>query len=311
MYIQDKFNPIIGNIQKAERKFVCTKPHLLYDYLNDRAQFMHYSDIEQKQSGGVKYRKYTYNGKVTYVKHILEHKSGIIKKVSIDEIVEQDYNSIKSHGVVRKTRLAYRLDQVGLTLSVDIFDKGKMVVEVWSTADKLDELNRFIAPKGLEEVTKIDDFSYNYIANHKDNILTKPLIIIEGTDLIGKSTIVKELIQYGYICLDRDQYDFSNYVTLYENPHTSAERIRQAYTGRQNYKIIVLYTSDNSLISDRLSIRIKNSEISEYDMEAEKYNTVYMSILDHLSHSGIDMIGIDVYGKSVRDIVNNILDEVR
>ena len=172
------FNPITNDIHKVERKFLCVKPHLLFDYLAGHTTYMHSYIIEQKYHLGIKYRKYEYNGLETYVRHSLVSKDGIEKKVDICEISREEYAKIPSENIIRKIRSAYRIDGESLILSIDTFTKNKMLVEVWSSEDNLDAVREYKHPKGILDVTSIKYFSNEYIATNTDNILTRPLLII-------------------------------------------------------------------------------------------------------------------------------------
>lgn len=311
MNIQTDFHPITNNIHKTERKFLCIKPHLLYDYLNKNATFLHSYIIEQKYYNGSKYRKYESNKRITYVKHTLGSKLGSRKYVNIEAITEDEYNSVVVSNTIRKSRSAYEIFGSELILNIDILSKNRILVEVWCYTDKDSSLEQYRPPKGLVEVTDIQYFSYKYTAQNDDNILSRKLIVVEGTDLIGKTTVVRQLVSAGYICLDRDQYDFSNHVTLTDTPAICAERIRNAYTGRNNYVVVVMYTDNDELLNTRVKERINNNEISEYDLECKEYNTIYKDILQYLQASRwINIIGINVDGKSSSKIVEEIISGV-
>lgn len=309
----NKFEPITGLIVRAERRFICTKPHLLFNYLNDNAEYLHNYKTEQKYYGRFEYRQYRYNGEVSYYKHTLGTRAGIVKRVEVEEISEGEYNVVSPSRLVSKFRIAYHIKDTTFTLNIDTYDKDKILVEVWDLSEYRDKLANWKAPKGLVEVTGNLYYDNKYIAEHPSNIVTKPLIIVEGTDLIGKSTVVEMLIKSGYVCLDRDQYGFSNHVTLFEKPETMVNKVRYNYAGRDNYRIIIMYTSDNSILDERLISRItEHALLSEYDFKAADYNCIYHQMLNQFLDEGDkEIISIDVFGKTPDMIIDELLKEIK
>lgn len=302
------FEPITGNIDKIERKFTVTKPHLIYDYLNDYAEYLHHYVIEQKQVDDTKYRMYIHGENRYYTKHNLQNRSGVKKEIHIDSITREEYEAIESINAVRKIRYAYRISTTNLILNLDILGQDRYLVEVWKISSGYDrELLEFKAPKGMEEVTDIEYFGYGYVAQNPDNIMTRRQVIFEGTDLIGKTTALRELIKSGYMCLDRDQYNFSNYVTLVDKPIICADKIRNAYAGKKDYVIVLMYTSNPSILGQRLMIDRQGSASSKYDMQCIEYNEVYMQILKHIQSFGMGVVGVDIHNKSLKEIEDEIL----
>lgn len=307
----NNFTPILTDIVKLERKFTCTKPHLLFDFLEGNTEYIDSYELEQKFFNSAKYRKYTCGEKTTFVKHYLRYKDGIEKHVGISEIEESEYEGVPDTNKIKKTRSAYKICNTQLLLNVDILAKNRIIVEIWTTENNKDALEEYIAPKGLEEVTEIQYFENKYIATSSDSILDRPLIIVEGTDLIGKSTVVKELIKLGYNCLDRDQHDFSDYILLNKHPMISAEQIKNAYINEHNYVIVALYTSDNNILGERFSERLRSDSISPYDEQCGEYNLLYIRIIQELcKFNEINIIPIDIVNRSTQDIINIILEAI-
>lgn len=282
------FEPLIGNIRKNERKFIVIKPHLFREWLTNNFKFMEMYNVSQKyilhDNGVVKYRKYSQltGDTIMCSKHIKTHEVNGRKQVEIVEISEKEYNTIQVKEL-KKTRTAYKSLTTNITLDIDSFyDSAIQLVELWSTDNTSLEIK--LCDKALLEVTGNKYFSNEYIAFNQRNIITNKLQVIEGTDLIGKTTMVRDLVKQGFVCLDRDQDLFSDYVELGKLAEDIVDDILQAYKRTYNnnfYKYIdinVLYTDNPKLLQDRLNQRRKNGRVSEYDEQCVEYNELYKEI---------------------------------
>ena len=307
----EAFKPIINNIDKFERKFICTKKHLLDDFLATEAEYLHKYRVSQKYTeDSTKYRKYGYkdeNGKIkiTCTKHTKTQLTNEYKQVNITEITLEEYDSIKNAYEIDKKRKAYRIKNTNIYLDIDTFTENKdaTLIEVWAT--NKEQIDNFKTIKGLEEVTGIKYYSNEYIATNQDNIINKPLLVIEGTDLTGKTTLVKKLIKNGYLCMDRDQYDFSNYVDINKTPEECAESILENYKKHQNRLVIVLcdYLTSGNLLKERLEIRKQQKgKLSKYDEQCVEYNKLYIDIVSILKKKMDNILAYDISTASTQTI---------
>ena len=302
----ERFVPLDGSITKFERKFVCTKRHLLDDYLQENASYLHSYKICQKYADGIKYRKYeTENGVFCKMHSKLqidsEHKEVIIKDIS-----EKEFDSISTEYCVSKVRTAYRLAG-DLILDVDDYRNDIVMIEVW--CGNKSTLDSFSCIKGLYEVTGNKFYSNKYIAMNKDNILTRGLCIVEGTDLVGKTTVVEKMINAGYVCMDRDQYNFSDCIDLKYSYQESADRIANNYRGR-DCNIVVMYAGDASVLKERLEKRLATcGGISEYDDLCCEYNEFYIQVSKILSKQLKNLTMIYVCSKTVDEILQRLLNQ--
>ena len=300
------FKPLLGNIKKYEYKFVCVKPHLLKDFLFENARRLEEYSIEQKYVGDDKYRQYiTNDNEVICTKHIRtsDENDRHDKTVDIFKISADEYDSVKSEYIVYKARQAYtlvsdafkdviiNLDRIWTPLSVELADKKTIsLVEIWSTNKQ--QIEQFISQhdfsKFLIPVSDNKYFHNDYIAKHDINITTRPVVVLEGTDLIGKSTVVKEMVSRGYLCLDRDQESFSSCVTLDNSPADIADKIVLNYDIDEKHEqkkfVVVLTIEDEEILLKRLYERYKTGKISEYDMQCVQYNEIYQDVISNLRH---------------------------
>ncbi len=301
------FKPILGSVLKYEHKYICVKEHLLDDYIKENTTYLHSYKIEQKFYLGIKYRKYITSEGIIYVKHNIHSITKSNKSIDITEISLDEYNSIPSTYIIEKTRYSYRINNTDLILDIDRFNGGISLIEVWGLDGN--QASKFKTFKGLVEVTGNKYYSNEYIASHQDNILSRGLYIIEGTDLIGKTTVVNQLIHNGYVCYDRDQYNFSNYILLDKGVDYGIKHIISNYKDKKNYKIYVLYTNNEAILSERIQSRKKLEGLSEFDSYCIDYNRLYISILKELvTKTEINIEGISIDNKDSNEIVRAIIN---
>lgn len=141
------------------------------------------------------------------------------------------------------------------------------------------------------EVNGSDDI-INYLHNFKP-------LYIEGTDLIGKTTIRKRLASLGYVCFDRMD-DFSKCIT-------SGKKIDKIVTDLNNIDfsdmtVLILTTSNDKDLVQRIALR---KEKSEHDYNAVQYNHIYHDIVKRLSKPNI--IEVDVTGDDIDEKVQRIV----
>lgn len=304
----EEFKPVYGKFSKSERKFVCTKRHLLDDFLKEHAEFLHHYGIKQKYTDGCKYRMYVTPSGNKCTKHIKTQIDNIKKEVSVKDISVKEFDSVNTGYIVTKFRSAYKIhSNAEVILDIDTYKNGIYVIEIWSQNDACDIT--FPLPKGFYEVTGNPFFGNRYIACHTDNIITRGCYVIEGTDLIGKSTVVHKMIDNGYICMDRDQYWFSNYVDLTVPADAAATEIANHYMGKDGYHIAVFITSDETILKERLNARKQAKEhVSDYDELCCEYNRLYSEIAYKL-RDYLNITIIDVYGKTPNQIIKEILGD--
>lgn len=319
----EDFKPITNSINKFERKFICIKKHKLDEYLTgisidteEKAEYLHEYYISQKYLGNIKYRKYTYISRskpiITCTKHIKHKIDDVNKQVEIQEISLAEYESISANELI-KLREAYRIVGTNIYLDIDTFKNNKdlNIIEVWSE-DK-EQLSSYKPFKGLIEVTGNKEYGNEFIARHIDNITTRPVIVMEGTDLIGKTTIVEQLVRQGYICMDRDQYDFSNYIQLGVSAEESAENIVKKYK-KYNRLVVALYTDKEETLRRRLQQRLETAgHLSEYDNLCIEYNTLYKEIIKLLlkdNYMSSKVLAINIAKSSTEQTIESIRRKV-
>jgi len=136
------------------------------------------------------------------------------------------------------------------------------------------------------------------------------MIILEGTDAVGKTSVIKNLSDY--ILIDRDKnicklFDFN--VSLVDR----VNKLKKYLDSNKNY-IIILVNNDKDELERRIQLREK---IDEYDKYAYIYNLLYLETYLYMKQEnmlGDKLFMIDCTGLSlkeetvkVKEIIDNIL----
>lgn len=133
-------------------------------------------------------------------------------------------------------------------------------------------------------------------------------LYIEGTDLIGKTTLVEEL---------KDQIDVRDrYIELTQKINKDGslkpekEILEVVDKLKEDEKILILYTTNNELLENRLQNRIDSEyEVDEFDKNCVLYNYSYVELTKILfRNEKIIILCID--GMNKEDIKEFILNKM-
>ena len=141
------------------------------------------------------------------------------------------------------------------------------------------------------------------ISNILNGSLKKINIIIEGADGIGKSTLVNELAQQGYLSQDRAIHEVTQSMREYIPKEIRVENVRKYLAENKNRRLIILYLSDEEVLRERI---LNREEISEYDKKAIIYQRLYIDTYFALKDFE-NIFLIDVLGKSPKQIATEII----
>jgi len=160
--------------------------------------------------------------------------------------------------------------------------KNKLLIEEYK--------NGLIIVKSVDALTSKSfiDVSENVLYDSKNiNNLLVTNFVIEGTDGVGKTSTIIELVNKGIVCFDRDE-EICKYM-LFDIDEDTRCRAYKKYLDSVPYKIIFLINDSKEELDRRINIREK---ISEFDKYAYEYNLLY-------KNTYIAMQKYDIYDKLV------------
>ncbi len=102
--------------------------------------------------------------------------------------------------------------------------------------------------------------------------------ILEGTDGVGKSSTIKELLNDGIICDDRNIDVISKYMLFDVDMEVRAQKYED-FLKASNVKVIFMINNNEKEIMRRIYSREK---ISEYDKKANEYNKLYLDTYNYM-----------------------------
>jgi len=285
----------VGAINNVEKKFVVVRHDGLDSFLSNLELCDEYL-ITQFYYDGYKYREIKYSDSdIKYTKSI---KNGEITHVT--QIDSKTYNDVKKliSRLIIKHRKTYEYNGFNIDVDEFILPCKFIMVEVSS---KMVDLNSFEAIKGTIEVT--DNIKFKN-ANIINGSVTDSNTYLEGTDGVGKTTIIKKLLNEGIICYDRD-FGISNYML---KGISLSERIARysIYLKNVDHNIVFLVNNDKNEIMRRVYSR---SNISEFDRDANIYNDMYNETFYKLEESGLlngKLFRVDCTHKSVDSEVDMV-----
>ena len=258
----------LGKINNEERKFIPTKKEYLEKYLSSMKCIEEYI-LTQTYQDGYKYREYNDEGILKYTRN-----NKMSKETDVIEISRKEFYTVlknNNYKCVRKIR-KYYLDG-DYEIDVDIFIEPIQMIMIEVSSNKL--LEKYIPPKGFVEVSNTKMFENYGIYN---GTIKSNNTIIEGTDGVGKTVTIEMLLQKGIICQDRSMDVVSKNMLFNISMETRIKEIEN-FLINNNINIIILVNNDKNELESRINAR-KN--LSEYDLEAYKYNQLYLDTYNYM-----------------------------
>ncbi len=290
----------LGKINNEERKFIPTKKEFFEEYINGLKKIEEY-ELIQTFKDGYKYRCYNDNG---YLKFTRNKKMGNITDVR--EIDEKTFNSVLSENkkCIRKVRKYYH--DGNFEIDVDYFSEplNFILVEVATIGEE--PLENYEPPRGFVEVTGNEIYENSNIYNGS---IISNRTIIEGTDGVGKSTTIEELLKQGIICQDRCM-DVISVNMLFDISMEERVKKYQNYLKKIDKTVIILVNNDKKELERRINTRTK---LSEFDKQAYEYNILYLKTFNYMKEHNMLMnkmflvdttnLSIDQQTEKVKEII--------
>ena len=127
------------------------------------------------------------------------------------------------------------------------------------------------------------------------------MIILEGTDAVGKTSTIHELKKENIICLDRSKDMISKYMLFDYSLEYRASKYYQ-YLKENDCIIIFLVNNDKDELERRVRTR---NEIGKYDLEAYQYNQLYLETYEYMKNRNMNIKGM-IFNHYIAD---NIMHE--
>lgn len=175
---------------------------------------------------------------------------------------------------IRKDTLNKLLKNYSLTETKKLKNKViKKYISKDNTIIKEQYKNNLIIIKSISSIISksLIDVSNNDL--YKENNLKNVIVtnyILEGTDGVGKTTTIKELINDGIVCYDRDK-TICKYM-LFDIDMKTRCKSYENYFSKTKHQIIFMINNSKEELESRINQREK---ISEFDKLAFEYNNLY------------------------------------
>lgn len=308
-----------GMTKKTERKFYISKPeHLAQDlqkfydtYGLDSMDIYGIKQVENESRE--KYREVWLGVNCTHTRQTRLTTSDHEKEVNIEIISPEEFTVgfEKAENKVYKVRTSVKLRSIPVYLTIDRFLSpyaGLALIELWSVND-FDIMSVDMHFKSLIEVTGNDYFTNLSISK---KLLSDKVVVLEGTDFVGKTTIAKELLSLGYRIQDRDMENFSNQLLL-SIPLLDTIKAIGNLDAIEDKIYVVLTNSDKCEIDRRRKLRELTEGLSQFDTEANTYNLMYDAVMTYLKETNTlpkNVIHIECSGLELQAIMPVIINKL-
>ena len=135
------------------------------------------------------------------------------------------------------------------------------------------------------------------------------MIILEGTDAVGKTSTIECLKKENVICEDRSKDIISKYMLFDYSLEFRAKKYYE-YLKNTDCKIIFLINNDKDELLRRVYQREK---ISDFDLDAAKYNELYKETYNYMKeHNMLEnkLFLVDVTGLNLLEQVNKVKEAI-
>lgn len=136
------------------------------------------------------------------------------------------------------------------------------------------------------------------------------MIILEGTDAVGKTSTINELKKDNILCMDRSRDMISKYMLFEYSLEFRALKYYE-YLKNNDCMIIFLVNNDKEELMRRVYSRDK---ISDFDLDAYEYNLLYQETYDYMSKRNMlegKLFLVDVTGLTLDEQVKKVKDLIK
>ncbi|MBR0423998.1 hypothetical protein IJI79_00625 [Candidatus Saccharibacteria bacterium] len=220
-----------------------------------------------------------------------------IVKAELDEIEEADVvmaSLLKYSSIATITEIIYAAQfpekEIIIFYNPEITQLDEVTSEYWFPILTAQRASPNIQIVQVENENEILDFIEQYRNTPSRRI------IIEGTDGVGKTTIVRKLRSLGVNCLDREKTTISACITPEKLPVVRAHIWNEYLCAHPSDAIAVLTLSDKDELERR--IRSRGGAIDSYDQKASMYDELYLETVvcatkGQLSRGRIKLFKVD------------------
>lgn len=135
------------------------------------------------------------------------------------------------------------------------------------------------------------------------------MIILEGTDAVGKTSTIEGLKKYDITCLDRSKDIISKYMLF---DYTLEFRAKKYYEYLKNTECKIIFLINND--KDELLRRVYSREtISDFDLDTNKYNELYKETYEYMRKNNMlenKLFLVDVTNLSMEEQINKVRDVI-
>ena len=109
------------------------------------------------------------------------------------------------------------------------------------------------------------------------------MIILEGTDAVGKTSTINELKKDNIICLDRSKDIFSKYMLFDYSVEYRASKYYD-FLKVNDCMVIFLVNNDKEELMRRV---LSRDVIGEYDLQAYEFNQLYQETYNYMKENNM------------------------
>ena len=214
-----------------------------------------------------------------------------IRKAKLDEYLIG--GKVKNqYSIGSKQVICY--EKQGRQFIVEFYENGLIMIK---TAD-------VIQNKGLVDVTYYELYTDKSIQNGKIIVSNA---VIEGTDGVGKTETINQLVHHGIVCKDRSEL-ICKYMLFGISMKDRCIAYKDYLEHSTDEFVVFLVNNSKKELDERISRRGKN--ISEFDKRAYEYNVLYeetyIEMLKYQLTNPIELV--DCTGLSIEEQVNKVKD---
>lgn len=168
----------------------------------------------------------------------------------------------------------------------------------------IDENSKVKPYKDFIDVTSNNIYKISNILKDSINNMNT---VIEGADGTGKSTLVNELAQQGYLCQDRAIREVTQSMREEIPKDIRINNVKRYLEKDIKRNLVILYISDENVLKKRI---LNRKDISEYDKKAIIYQKLYLDTF--LSLKKYDNIFlVDGLGKNKKQIATEVIKLIK